>query len=449
MKYGLVLKGKIVQEDKLFLGQIGIDNGKIMKISSTKEELLGKEKIDYGNNYIFPGFIDTHVHCFSNPEEGITKTSKLAAAGGITTFIDMPYDSPSPITNVDRFEKKANLVNKESVVDIGLWGTITKENGTSNLKPLIKSGAIAFKMSTFETDEKRFPEIPNYEIVKAMEILATTNTLVAFHSEDNNLVQSLIKNHLEEDKVYPLAHAETHPAYTEVISVLKLLELAYWTKVKLHIVHVSHPRTLDIINIFKKMGVNVTAETCYPYLLLNTNDLDEYGPFAKMSPPVRSADDVKKMWEHLKQGNIDFITSDHVFWDEIDKEKGINNIFEAPAGLPGLEVMIPLMFDAMVINNNFTPSEFSKIMSTNPANRFGIPNKGKIKEGYDADFTIIDPNKEWEISSNTLLFTNPKLLPFKSKNIKGKIKNTFVRGISVFDGKKVNVQPGFGNFIHK
>src|SRR5699024_12346849 len=121
---------------------------------------------------------------------------------------------------------------------------------------------MSFKMSTFETDEYRFPEIPNDEIIKGMKVLADTGVLVAFHSEDNETVKTMVEEYQDSNKIYNLAHNETRPPHTETTAVLKLLEYAYWTKAKLHIVHVSHPRTLDLIKQFRKEGVDVTAETC-------------------------------------------------------------------------------------------------------------------------------------------------------------------------------------------
>src|SRR5699024_4497743 len=303
---------------------------------------------------------------------GFQKTSLLSARGGVTTFLDMPYDLPNPINNTEMLKEKINNLEKNSYVDVGLWGTIKKRNGTDEIKDLIDEGVMSFKLSTFETDEYRFPRIPNDEIIKAMKILAETGIIVAFHSEDDEIVKGLSKEYEESNQEYNLAHAETRPPYTETSAVLMLMEFAKWTGAKLHIVHVSHPRTLDLIKLFKEMGTDVSAETCYTYLLLNEEDLEEQGPPAKMNPPLRKKEDVEKMWEHLKEGNIDLISSDHIVWDIKDKEKGYENIFKSPSGLPGVEVIVPLMFDAMIHKRNLPYNMFSKLMSTNAAERFNI-----------------------------------------------------------------------------
>lgn len=445
MSYEKVFNGAVVLEDKVIdNGYIGVNDGKIAEISS--EKLNGKEKVDLSGKVIFPGAIDVHVHSFSNPEEGFETTSKLSARGGVTTFLDMPYDLPNPINNTEILKEKIKDLKKNSYVDIGLWGTISKRNGTEKIKDLIDEGVMSFKLSTFETDEYRFPRIPNDEIIKAMKVLAETGILVAFHSEDDEIVKGLSKQFEEENKTHNLAHAETRPPYTETAAVLMLMEFAKWTGAKLHIVHVSHPRTLELIKLFKEMGTDVSAETCYTYLLLDENDLQEQGPPAKMNPPLRTKEDVAKMWEHLKAGNIDLISSDHIVWDIKDKEKGYNNIFKSPSGLPGVEIIVRVMYDAMINKHKMSYNEFAKLMSTNAAERFSITGKGKIEKGYDADFTVIDPNEEWEFQQKNFE-TNIDLLPFKGRKFKGNIAAAIIRGETVFDGKDLKVKPGYGNFI--
>lgn len=444
MSFDKVFRGKVVLEDEVLEnGHVGVRDGKIVKIS--KETLQG-ELVDLTGKIILPGAIDVHVHSFSNPEEGFEKTSKLSARGGVTTFLDMPYDLPNPINNTKILKEKIVDLEKNSYVDMGLWGTISKRNGTGEIKKLIDEGVMSFKLSTFETDEYRFPRIPNDEIIKAMKVLADTGILVAFHSEDDEIVKGLSKQFEEENKTHNLAHAETRPPYTESAAVLMLMEFAKWTAAKLHIVHVSHPRTLELIKLFKEMGTDVSAETCYTYLLLNEEDLEAQGPPAKMNPPLRSKSDVEAMWKHLEEGNIDLISSDHIVWDIEDKKKGYENIFKSPSGLPGVEVIVPLMFDAMISQRSLPLTTFAKLMSTNAADRFSVKGKGKIAPGYDADFVIIDPEEEWEFVQEKFV-TDIDLLPFRGRKFKGNVTETVIRGETVFNGTDVVVEPGYGHFI--
>lgn len=445
MEFEKVIRGRIVQ-DEIFDGEIGINNGKIEKIVTGFHVLDSKNIEDYVNALVFPGFIDVHVHCFSNPNEGFVTTSTSAAVGGISTFLDMPYDLPHPVNNVDRFIQKANQLEKEAVVDICLWGTISKTGGTNQIAPMAEAGAIAFKMSTFETDPYRFPRIADDEIIKAMKMIKEKGLIAAFHSENDEIIVSLIEEYKEKNKVYPRAHNETRPPVSETSAVLKLLEFAYWTGVKLHIVHVSHPRTLDLIKIFREKGVQVTCETCYTYLHLDIEDLEYYGPKAKINPPLRHKSEVEGLWEHLYEGTIDLISSDHAPWEDEHKMKGNENIFLAASGMPGLEIMGPLMFHSAVSKGRITATKFAKLMSSHPAEKFQIKNKGFIKEGLDADFAIIDPELTWVVDEKKFKSFS-KLSPFHGKEIKGKVLSTFVRGTKVYDGSEILVKPGFGRFI--
>ncbi len=441
----LIIRGNIVMENEVLYGEIGVKEGKIDRIAAVGQ-LQARSVQDFGQCLIFPGMIDAHVHCFSNPQEGFTTTSASAAVGGLTTILDMPYDLPEPIHSVVQFQKKVQRLEQEALIDIGLWATIAKTEGTPQIGPLAEAGAIAFKMSTFETDPYRFPLIPDSEIMKAMTLIRQTGLRAAFHAENDDIIKSLTEAYQQEGRVDPRAHMETRPPVTETSAVLKLMEFAYWTGVKLHIVHVSHPRTIDLIQIFKGMLVDVTSETCYPYLLLDVHDLEKFGPKAKNNPPLRLPEDAAGMREHQLLGNIDLITSDHAPWGADKKNNGSQNIFHAASGMPGVEIIVPLLFEWAVMNRGISPVVFAKWLSQHPAEIFQIHGKGKIAGGYDADFTVIDPNQTWTIDEHAFR-SHSKLSPFHQREVQGRVVQTIVRGTTVYDGHEIKVKPGFGRFI--
>jgi allantoinase len=444
--YDLVVRGRIVLDKEVVIGEVGVRNGKVASIQTGDGTLSGINKLDFGEAYVFPGLIDTHVHCFSNPDEGFITTSRSAAVGGITSFLDMPYDLPNPISNEELLQKKIEKLEKEAVVDVGLWATISKINGTDKIRAMAEAGAMAFKMSTFETDPYRFPRISDPEIIRALDEIRHTGLRAAFHAENDEIIFDKISSYKKENKVYPRAHMETRPPVSETTAVLKLLELAYWTKAKLHIVHISHPRSIDLINYYKAQGVQVTCETCYPYILLDVNDLDRLGPKAKMNPPLREPHDVELLWDHLTYHNIDSITSDHAPWNAEQKDKGNENIFLSASGLPGVEILAPLIFSNTVSKGKLSPIEFANLLSRNPAEIFHISGKGKIAIGYDADFTVINPNEKTVIDESAFR-SHSKMSPFHGRELNGKIIQTIVRGVTVFDGKDIVTNPGFGRFI--
>ncbi|MFE4714151.1 MULTISPECIES: dihydroorotase [Paenibacillus] len=443
--YQLVVRGCLVLEDGVVAGELGINNGVIETFSPEQAALNGERTLDFEDCYIFPGLIDAHVHCYTNPEEGFINNTASAAVGGFTTILDMPYDSPDPITSVERFKDKVALLEQEAIVDVGLWATVAK-GGTWQIGPLAEAGAIAFKLSTFEADPYRFPRIPDHEVLQSLQLAGKIGLPVAFHAENGEIIGHLIEEYSEKGNVAPRAHMETRPPVSESVEVLKLLEMAYWTQAKLHIVHVSHPRTIELIQAFQRQGVRVTAETCYPYFLKDVGDLERLGTKAKMNPPLRQPEDAMKMWEYVKAGAFNMITSDHVPWDKSKKDAGKENIFKAAPGLPGLEIMASLIFDRGVAKGQMTPVQYAQLLSQHPAEVFQIEGKGRIAPGYDADFTVIDPHAHWVIDEQKFR-TNAKITPFHGQKVQGKIIHTIVRGCTVYDGDEVVQKPGFGKFV--
>ncbi|MGK7379173.1 dihydroorotase [Planococcus sp. 1R117A] len=446
MKFEKVIKGNIVTPEGNFLGEIGINGGKIIEISETTGVLTGQEVHEYGEDFVFPGFIDAHVHCYSNPNEGIKKASSAAAKGGITTFLDMPYDLPIPVASIDVLRNKINTINEESIVDIALWGTIPKENGAAVIDELAEGGVAAFKLSTFETDPYRFPRIADADILEAMKKTAERDLVIAFHAENDELLTHYIDDAKAENHLEPIYHNLTRPPVTETTAVIKLLDMASWTGAKLHIVHVSHAKSIDYINWFKQQGTNVTAETCYNYLLLTTEDLKKHGPKAKINPPLRQPQEVADLEAQLMDDGIDFITSDHAPWQKADKSIGENDIFKAKSGTPGLEIMVPLLFDRLIGKKEVTVSHFADLLALAPAKRFKLVHKGSIEEGKDADFAVIKNNAAWEIDENEFLSVSD-VSPYHGQQVNNRIEATFVRGQLVYSHDKGVEERATGQFV--
>ncbi len=446
MKFEKVVRGNIVTPDGSFFGEVGIDKGKIMEVSEVQGKLEADEIHDFEADFIFPGFIDTHVHCYSNPNEGIKRASSAAAKGGITTFLDMPYDLPKPVSNSEVMTEKIKTINEEAVVDIALWATIPKENGPQVVAELVELGAAAFKLSTFETDPYRFPRISDADILETMKLTSEKDVVIAFHAENDELLTQYMEDAQYENQVEPIYHNLTRPPVTETTAVIKLLDMASWTDAKLHIVHVSHARSIDYIDWFKSQGTDVTAETCYNYLLLTTEDLKSQGPKAKINPPLRTPDEVSALEGKLLNGKIDFITSDHAPWQKQDKSIGDSDIFKAKSGTPGLEIMIPLLFDYLVGEKEMPAQRFAELLALAPAERFNLTQKGSIEAGKDADFTVIKSNAPWTIDENDFI-TVSDVSPYHDSKVNSRIEATFVRGAVVYSQKTGVSVESTGRFV--
>jgi allantoinase len=411
-----------------------------------EENLLAKETIDARGLFVFPGIVDGHVHSYSIPGvEGFEHSTSAAAAGGVTTFIEMPYDAGSPTRTPEAFQKKIELVRRLARVDIALLATLEKEGSPQVIAPMVGLGACGFKLSLFETDPARFPRVADGVLWEILPIIAAHGVAVGFHAENDDLIFHLVRKCRQGGRSYPEAHCETRPPASETLALLKLLELSYWTGVRLHLYHVSHPRSIRLVRRFREDGVDVTTETCPHYLILNEGEMDRLKGLAKINPPLRSPEAMEEMWELLKSGGLDMVTSDHAPWP-MDRKQA-PDIFDNASGAPGVETLFPLMFSEGVIKRGLPPVKLAQILCEQPARRFQLyPRKGHIALGADADFVILDPSMRWTIQGSEM-HSSARWTPYEGMTVQGKVVRTILRGKVIFDGEAVTARAGDGHFI--
>lgn len=425
--------------------QLGVKGGVIVGLYQSGETPPAKETIDASGMLVFPGIVDAHVHSYSNPLEGFEHSTPSAAAGGVTTFIEMPYDAGGPASSPDRFEEKIKRVQRLAIVDIALMATLKKEGQVEMIKPLVELGACGFKLSLMEADPDRFPRIDDGVIWETLPVIASYGVPVGFHAENQEIITKLITQFTKDKKTYPKAHCETRPPASEAIAVLKLLELAYWSRVQLHVYHVSHPRSIQLIRRYREESVDVTAETCPHYLILNKDHMDRLKAFAKIDPPIRRKEDADEMWELLESGAIDMITSDHAPWPLEKKQAPV--IFDNASGAPGVETIFPLLYSEGVAKRNLSPVQLAKLLSENPAKRFKFyPKKGHIALGADADFAILSPSDRWTIHGENMR-SSAGWTPYEGLTVEGRVARTILRGKTIYDGKAVTGKAGDGKFV--
>lgn len=444
-KYDLIVRnGNIVTEDGVKKLDIGVVNGTIVEMSP---EIIGTatETIDATGKHIMPGGYDCHVH-FNEPgrtdwESLLTGTSSLAA-GGMTSFTDMPLNSTPVTTNGKNFDLKLEAAKKNSLVDYSFWGGLTPNN-LDDLEELAERGVVGFKAFTCFSGLEEFEGADDWTLLRGMEIAAKLGLPVAVHAENRDITNKLTEKFQKEGKTSPRDFLNSRPEITEVEAIQRTILFAEETGCKLHIAHISTARGVQLVVDARARGLDVTCETVPQYLTLTEDDLDGLGPIGKCCPPLRSYDTKEKLWEHIIQGNVDVVCSDHS--PAPFELKNDSNFFKVWGGISGCQSTMNVMLTEGYHNRGLSLEAASKLISLNPANRFGIKNKGLIKVGYDADMAFVDLDESFILKSEDLFYKH-KVSPLVGWEFKGKIVRTILRGKTVFkDG--IIVSKPMGQFL--
>ncbi|PKG21656.1 allantoinase [Niallia nealsonii] len=432
----IIRNGMLVKEEEVVKADIAIIEGKIAKIAADLSDAAGKEMVDAKGLHIFPGLIDSHVH-FNEPGrgdwEGIETGSKALAAGGVTTFFDMPLNSHPPTINKDAFDLKNNIAKEKSLVDYRLWGGVVPGN-MDDLEDLMNCGVIGFKAFMSGSGIEDFEAADDHTLFAAMEKIASLGGVLAVHAESDVITAQLGKITSDKNNQSAKAFSESRPIYSEVEAVQRILAYAEATKCSVHIVHISSVKVLEPIINAKKKGINVTVETCPHYLSLTVDDLEVLGPIAKCAPPLREQAEVDHLWDAVISGNIDTIGSDHSP-SLTSMKKG--SLLEAWGGISGCQTTLNILLEEGYWKRDMPLTVIAKTMGTNPAKRFGLEaQKGSIAEYKDADLVLVDLNEAFTLELEDLYYRN-KQSPYVGKTYRGKVKQTFLKGQLVFDDQKV------------
>lgn len=430
--FDLVIKNsKVVCPEGVAAKEIGIKNGKIIAIESQIES-PASSIWDAGGNYIFPGLIDPHVH-FNEPGradwEGISTGSSMMAAGGCTTYFDMPLNGiPSTIDKAALLEKSKVGLEK-SRVDFGLWGGLVPGN-SPHLKDLAENGAVGFKAFMSASGNAEFEAADDVTLLQGMREIAKLNKILALHAE-SDAITTFMKKEKEKMKAFTADdYAETRPIIAEVEAVTKALYFAELTDCPLHFVHISSAAAIEKIEAAKQKGINVTVETCPHYLLFNHNDLIEKGTLAKCAPPLRVKEEQDKLIELIVQGKFDFVASDHSPCPYDKKDPASHHLFSAWGGINGGQFTLMAMIE-LALKHDISFEAIATLTSTAVANRFSLTEKGKIEVGMDADLAIVSLNETHTVTEENF-YAKHKQSVYMGHTFPCRIENTFLRGKLVY-----------------
>ncbi|MGC7873469.1 allantoinase AllB [Desulfosporosinus sp. SYSU MS00001] len=449
--FDLVIKnGKVVKTDGIIEANIGVKDGKIAAIVESGNHLEGKEVIDAQGNYIFPGAIDSHAH-LNDPgylwREDYAHGTAAAGVGGITTIIDMPLQNEPAMTDAQIFDKKIQAVSVNAYVDYCFWGGLVDYN-LDKLKELDEKGCIGFK-SFIGPVSPDYVSLTIGQAKEAMEILQEFDARAAFHCEDYSLIKWEEKRAQRKEKNDWQDFLNSRPVIAELIATQNIINLAKELGAKAHICHVSHPRVAKIIQEAQQQGIDVTAETCGHYLTFTDQDVIKNGSLFKCAPPLREEAAVEEMWEYVNNGTLSCVASDHSPCELSEKSEEKHGIFGAWGGISGIQNVMQVVFSEGVVKRGYNPTLLARSLSEGPAKVCGIfGKKGAIEVGFDADLVILDPEKEWEITPESLYYVN-KISAFVGLKGKGLPVCTVVRGQVVAKDGKIVGQKGFGEFVSK
>jgi allantoinase len=449
--------GQVFVDGKLQMMDIIIAAGKVQEIVSPDMETpAGVQVIDCAGKMILPGTIDTHVHIRepgSEKRETFYTGTMAAAAGGVTTVFEHPISNPPPF-NPEILQNRLALADPQILVDCCFYGALGAES-IQNVGIMKEQGIIAFKTFLQEPmpgREKEFEGLTindDHTLLRAMTEGARHDMLLCYHAENDDIIQGETKRLIAEGRKDAKAHYESHPVISETESVNKLLLMAKETGARIEICHVSSAEALALLKEARAKGVQVVVETCPHYLFVTQEEAIAKGPMGKCNPAIRPAKDLDRIWEHVNDGTVDIIGSDHAPFTMDEKEKGYADIFKAPAGFPGIETRTPLMLDALS-KKKLSLAKFVALMSENPARIFGIDHrKGFLKPGFDADLIIVDMDKKYVIDKNSMYTKGRDVAElYHGREVTGKIERVMVRGTTVMkDGKVDENLAGYGEII--
>ncbi len=398
--------------------------------------------VDAGNAVVMPGVVDAHVHVNEPGRtewEGFTTATRAAAAGGITTLVDMPLNSIPPTTTLEGFREKIAAARGQCSIDVAFWGGVIPGN-TSALKPLLDAGVRGFKCFLIHSGVDEFPHVTELNLLEAMPELAKLESVLLVHAELPEPIENAAAELKDGNPQDYQTFLKSRPRESENEAVALMIRLCRETGARVHIVHHSSSDVLPLLKAAKAEGLPLTVETCPHYLTFAAEEIPDGATHFKCCPPVRERANREQLWTALADGTIDMIVSDHSPCTPNLKLLETGDFLDAWGGIAALQFSLPAIW-TQIQKRGFGLRELTRWMSEAPARLAALDNrKGKIAIGYDADIVIFQTEKEFKVIPEIIEFKN-KLTPYSGMNLRGVVEATYVRGVKVYEQGQFRANP--------
>jgi allantoinase len=437
----VVKNAKLLLESGLIRGGLGVEAGRICVIATDEHLPDASTVIDASGKIVIPGLIDGHAHLHDPTmlnHEDFTTGSRAAAAGGVTTVVDMPLtnqvDSPKAV------EEKIAQGESMSVVDFSFYAGMLNSNNYTMIPAMVEKGIAAFKAFTCEP----YPASDGV-LIQALSAASESGGHVTLHAENQGVLDEFSRE-MDEEWDAPISHSLARPNIAEQLAVKQAVTIAEQTGGHLHVAHITTREGLAEVERGKLKGTMVTTEVCPHHLVFHRDEMNRLGPKSKMNPPLRSKTDRSALWSALLRGTIDMTVSDHAPCPIDMKEAGNDDIREAWSGVDGIQMILRVLLSEGINKGRISFTRLLNVASLNPAKLFGLyPRKGVLAVGADADLVIIDPTREEKLTSE-MMFSKCGWTLYENMMMKGAPIMTIVRGTPVYEEDRILVEPGHGRF---
>jgi allantoinase len=404
---------------------VGVRDGRIVAVAPYNARLEAAEKLVLADDEVLmPGVVDSHVHV-NDPGrtewEGFTSATRAAAAGGVTTIVDMPLNSIPPTCDVPALELKRKTAASQAYVDVGFWGGAIPGN-LAQLRPLHDAGVFGFKCFLLHSGVDEFPPLAQDELRWVMREIASFDGLLIVHAEDAHRIDRAPSPH----GASYLAFLRSRPREAEGAAIAQVIELARRTDCRVHILHVSSAHVLPMIARARDAGVRITAETCPHYLTFSAEEIPDGATQFKCCPPIREAENRDLLWNGLRDGVIDLVVSDHSPSTVELKRLDTGDFGAAWGGIASLQLGLSAVWTG-ARRRGFTLTDVARWMCQAPAAQTALTHKGRIESGCDADFCVFAPDETFVVDVSTLHHRNA-ITPYDGRPLDGVVRSTWLRG---------------------